>query len=150
MKQLTIGKLADLTGTTADTLRYYEKMKLIKAFSRSSAGYRLYEENAISVVRFIRGAKVLNFTLVEIRKLLTLNSSDQASCAEVLKQTEGKIREAEAKILELKEIKNVLQKLSELCPGGDMPTTVCPILEYIQKNKNNKERYGSLSSHANQ
>lgn len=135
MNQLTIGKLAELTGTTADTLRYYEKMKLINAASRSRAGYRLYDDNSVSVIRFIRGAKALNFTLVEIRKLLTLNSSDQGRCAEVLKQTEGKIREAEAKILELKEIKRVLQKLSEECPGGNIPTTVCPILEHIQQNR---------------
>lgn len=135
LEQLTIGKLAKITGTTADTLRYYEKMSLIKSAARSRAGYRLYDESVINVIRFIRGAKALNFTLAEIRKLLTLNSSDQASCAEVLKQTEGKIREAEAKIMELKEIKNVLSKLSEECPGGNMPTTACPILEHIQQNK---------------
>lgn len=133
MKQLTIGKLAELTGTTADTLRYYEKMKLLKASSRSGAGYRLYDENVISVIRFIRGAKALNFTLVEIRKLLTLSTSDQASCAEVLQQTEGKIMEAEAKILELKEIKKVLSNLVKACPGGKTSTKACPILDHIQK-----------------
>ena len=69
MKQLTIGRLAELTGTTADTLRYYEKMKLIKESSRSKAGYRLYGEDAINIVRFIRAAKALNFTLVEIKEV---------------------------------------------------------------------------------
>lgn len=133
MEQLTIGKLAELTGTTADTLRYYEKMKLLKASSRSKAGYRLYEENAVSVIRFIRGAKALNFTLVEIRKLLTLNTSDQASCAEVLKQTEGKIMEAEAKILELKEIKKVLSSLVKTCPGDSTSAKACPILDHIRQ-----------------
>lgn len=133
MEQLTIGRLAELTGTTADTLRYYEKMKLIKAASRSRAGYRLYDENSISVIRFIRGAKALNFTLVEIRQLLTLSTSDQASCAEVLKQTEGKIKEAEAKILELKEIKKVLSQLVKSCPGDSTSAKACPILDHIKK-----------------
>lgn len=133
MKQLTIGKLAEATGTTADTLRYYEKMKLIKALSRSRAGYRLYDENSVSVVRFIRGAKALNFTLVEIRQLLTLTTSDQASCAEVLKHTESKIMEAEAKILELKEIKKVLSQLVKACPGDKTSAKVCPILDHIHK-----------------
>lgn len=133
MNQLTIGKLAEMTGTTADKLRYYEKMKLIKAASRSRAGYRLYDENAVSVIRFIRGAKTLGFTLVEIRKLLTLSTSDQASCAEVLKQTEGKIMEAEAKILELKEIKKVLGQLVKSCPGDSTSAKACPILDHIQK-----------------
>ncbi len=133
MKEITIGKLAELTGTTADTLRYYEKMKLLKASSRSRAGYRLYDESAVAVVRFIRGAKALNFTLVEIRKLLTLSTSDQASCAEVLKQTEGKIMEAEAKILELKEIKKVLTQLVKTCPGDSTSTKACPILDHIKQ-----------------
>ena len=132
MKQLTIGKLAELTGTTADTLRYYEKMKLIKAISRSQAGYRLYEQDAVNVIRFIRGAKALNFTLVEIRKLLTLSTSDKASCAEVLGQTEGKIAEAEAKILELKEIKKVLSGLIKSCPGDATSVDACPILDHIK------------------
>jgi DNA-binding transcriptional MerR regulator len=133
MTQLSIGKLAELTGTTADTLRYYEKMKLIKAALRSSAGYRLYNEDAVSIVRFIRGGKSLGFTLTEIRELLTLSTSDQSSCAEVLKKTEGKIIEAEAKILELKEIKKVLTQLVKSCPGDETSTKCCPILDHIQQ-----------------
>ena len=132
-KQLTIGKLAELTGTTADTLRYYEKMNLIEASARSDAGYRLYAPGAVDVIRFIRGAKALNFTLVEIRNLLSLNTSDQASCAQVLKQTEGKIAEAQAKILELKEIKKVLSSLVKACPGDETSARVCPILDHIKQ-----------------
>src|SRR5471032_867228 len=108
MKQLTIGKLAELTGVTADTLRYYEKMKLVKAEGRSPAGYRLYNPGTVNVIRFIRGAKALNFTLEEIRQLLVINTSDRATCAQMVKHTEGKIAEAETKIEELKEINRVL------------------------------------------
>lgn len=133
MEQITIGKLAELTGTTADTIRYYEKMKLIKASSRSQAGYRLYDDDAINVVRFIRAAKALNFTLVEIRKLLTLNTSDQASCAEVLKQTEAKIAEAEAQIVELKAVKKVLSELVKHCPGDTTSAKSCPIFDHIRQ-----------------
>ena len=135
LNQLTIGKLAELTGTTADTLRYYEKMQLFAATSRSDAGYRLYDPDMVRVIRFIRGAKALNFTLEEIRKLLALNTSDQASCAEVVKQTEGKIVEAEAKILELKEIKKVLSELVKACPGDGTSAKACPILDHLQKVK---------------
>lgn len=133
MKQLTIGKLAEMTGVSADTLRYYEKMRLIKAAARSQAGYRLYEEDAIRVIRFIRGAKALNFTLVEIRKLLAMDTSDQTSCAEVLKATEGKITEAETRILELKEIKSVLTELVKACPGDSTSSKECPILDHLQQ-----------------
>ncbi len=130
--QLTIGKLAELTGTTADTLRYYEKMKLIKASSRSRAGYRLYNPEIASIIRFIKGAKALDFTLVEIRKLLALNSSDQATCAQIIDKTEVKITEAEIRIRELKKIKKVLKGLVEQCPGGDMSVDICPILKHIK------------------
>jgi MerR family Zn(II)-responsive transcriptional regulator of zntA len=133
MKPLTIGKLAEMTGVSADTLRYYEKMKLITGTSRSASGYRLYHADAMQVVRFIRGAKELNFTLDEIRQLLTLKKSDQSTCAEILKHTEAKIREAETRIRELKEIKKVLKSLAEQCPADDTPTDCCPILDHISR-----------------
>lgn len=129
----TISKLAQATGVSGDTLRYYEKMKLIKAASRSRAGYRLYSPDTVPVVRFIRGAKQLGFTLVEIRRLLALTVSDKATCAQIIEQTEGKIVEAEQKIKELKEIKRVLTGLVEQCPGGDAPVDACPILDHIQR-----------------
>jgi DNA-binding transcriptional MerR regulator len=135
MQQLTIGKLAEETGITADTLRYYEKMKLLKAESRSRAGYRLYNPDSIAVVQFIRGAKALNFTLEEIRQLLAINTSDRATCAEMVKHTEGKIAEAETKIKELKEIKRVLTDLVKRCPGDATPIKACPIIDHIRKAK---------------
>lgn len=133
IEKLTIGKLAERTGMSADTLRYYEKMGLIKAASRSSAGYRIYGDDAERIIQFIRGAKTLNFTLDEIRQLLTLNRSDKATCAEVLHHTTGKIAEAEQKIRELKEVKKALLVLTKECPGDDTSSASCPILDYITR-----------------
>lgn len=130
---LTIGKLAERTGISTDTLRYYEKMGLIKAASRSEAGYRIYGEEAERILQFIRGAKTLNFTLEEIRQLLTLNRSDKATCAEVLKHTTGKITEAEQKIRELKEVKRILSALVEQCPADGTSVSSCPILGHINQ-----------------
>lgn len=132
MQKLTIGKLAEMTGISADTLRYYEKMKLLTAEGRSPAGYRIYSPDAVHVVRFICRAKALNFTLEEIRQLLIMNASDKATCAQMLKHTENKIVEAETKIKELKEIKQVLVALAKHCPSNDTPTENCPILDYIR------------------
>jgi len=134
IEKLTIGKLAERTGISADTLRYYEKMGLIKAASRSSAGYRIYGDDAEHIIQFIRGAKTLNFTLEEIRQLLTLNRSDKATCAEVLQHTTGKIAEAEQKIRELKEVKKALLVLTKECPGDGTSSADCPILDYITRN----------------
>lgn len=129
---LTIGKLAERAGISTDTLRYYEKMGLIKAASRSEAGYRIYGEEAERILQFIKGAKTLNFTLEEIGQLLTLNRSDKATCAEVLKHTTGKITEAEQKIRELKEVKKILTSLVEQCPADDSAISCCPILGHIK------------------
>ena len=132
MKPLTIGKLADLTDSTTDTLRYYERMGLIKVDNRSQAGYRLYDPDTVKIVRFIKGAKALNFTLAEIQKLLVLDTSDQASCADVVRVTEAKIKEAEEKIKELETIKKVLSGLAKKCPKDGSSTSVCPILDHIK------------------
>lgn len=131
-KALTIGILAELTGTSTDTLRYYEKLGLVKADKRSRSGYRLYGQDAVRQVRFIRGAKALQFTLEEIKQLLRLDASDEATCGEMLSRTEAKIVEAEQRIRELKEIKTVLGKLAKACPGGDAPTSKCPILDHLR------------------
>lgn len=135
-KLLTVGRLAERTGVSPDTLRYYEKMGLIKAASRSQSGYRIYGEDAERILQFIKGAKTLNFTLEEIRQLLTLNRSDKATCAEVLKHTSGKITEAEQKIRELKEVKRILSALVEQCPADDTSVSSCPILGHINRSTN--------------
>lgn len=135
MKQLTIGKLAELTGVSTDTLRYYEKMKLITGTTRSAAGYRLYNPDVVQLIRFIRGAKELSFSLDEIRQLLTLKTSDRSTCAQILLHTEAKIQEATHRISELKEIKKVLMALAEQCPADDTPSDCCPILDHISKKK---------------
>jgi len=136
VKLLTIGRLAERTGVSPDTLRYYEKMGLIKAASRSESGYRIYGEDVESILQFIKGAKTLNFTLEEIRQLLTLNRSDKATCAEVLQHTTGKIIEAEQKIRELKEVKRILSALVEQCPADGTSVSSCPILGHINRPTN--------------
>ena len=130
---VTIGRLAERNGISTDTLRYYEKMGLIKATSRTSAGYRIYGEDAERILQFIRGAKTLNFTLEEIRQLLTLDRSDKATCAEVLKHTTGKISEAEQKIKELKSVKKILEGLVMQCPADATSVKSCPILGHIKQ-----------------
>lgn len=113
MPHLTIGKLAERTGVSTDTLRYYEKMQLLAPGERTASGYRLYHYDAVRVVRFIRGAKALHFSLQEIRSLLALSVDDRRRCLHVLKRTEAKIREAQARIADLQEIRHVLASLLE-------------------------------------
>ena len=80
---LTIGKLAALSEVSADTLRFYERQGLIVPASKSAAGYRLYGEDAVVRLRFIKQARECGFTLAEIEQLLVLRSQDVACCGDV-------------------------------------------------------------------
>jgi len=71
MKQYQIGQLAKITGLRTSAIRYYEEKGLIKPKTRSSSGYRIYDENAIQELRFIKRAQHLGFQLDDIRILLT-------------------------------------------------------------------------------
>ena len=79
----TIGKVATLAGVSPDTLRYYEKERLIAPASKTAAGYRLYNDDALRRIRFIKHAQHCGFTLSDIKELLTLKAADSACCEDV-------------------------------------------------------------------
>jgi DNA-binding transcriptional MerR regulator len=95
---LTIGKIASLAKVTTDTLRYYERERLIEPAAKSEGGYRLYEPDALRRIRFIKRAQRCGFTLTEIRALLTLRSNDAACCRVVRLLAVEKKSQLEAKI----------------------------------------------------
>lgn len=132
MKKLTIGVLSKQSGVSVDTLRYYERLGLL-APVRAASGYRHYDADALRILRFIRGAKALHFTLEEIRELMFLSASDKTTCSEVLEKTSAKIREAEEKIQELHEIKKLLENLAKACPGDETSAEACPILHHLRQ-----------------
>ena len=94
----TIGKLAMLAEVTTDTVRYYEKEGLLIPVSKTAAGYRLYDEDTIRRLRFIRQAQQCGFSLTEIRELLTLRNSDEACCKDVKSVAIAKKMQLEHKI----------------------------------------------------
>lgn len=142
MLELTIGQLAKEGGVRTDTIRYYEQLSLIKPEGRSKSGYRLYGQESIRVIQFIRRAKDLGFTLGEIKILLTLKASQTATCRDMLERTDNKLAEAKENIRHLNKIHSALEKLAEECPGGDMPLSKCPILDYLypQEKKKGEKR----------
>lgn len=129
--KITIGILAEMCGVRIDTIRYYERFKLIHADRRSKSGYRLYNDESVRQVMFIKRAKELGFTLAEIKKLLALKSSKDATCATMLERTHTKILEAKKQVKELGRIEKALKHLSKICPGDDTPISQCPILEHL-------------------
>lgn len=131
MSELSIGKLAKECDVNIDTIRYYEGLGLLPAKGRTQAGYRIYNDDSVNRLNFIRKAQRLDFTLEEIKELLDLRVSDKGKCGDVRRQAEAKITLVEEKERELKEIKKALKELSAACDKGDAPASECPILDKL-------------------
>ena len=127
MKTMTRGELAKECGVNIESLRYYEKRRLIDPPMRSEIGYRLYSKEDAARIRFIRNAQKLGFTLNEILELLKLRVNKNESCESVLGKAQKKLNEVEQKIKGLKSIKKVLKQLIHQCKEST-PTSDCPIL----------------------
>ena len=131
MTTLTIGKLAKAGDVRVDTVRYYERMGLISPLERTESGYRKYSQESIKLLRFIRKAQSLGFTLEEIKALLELSEEPEADCADIREYARNKITEIESRITDLLKMKDCLQKLANFCPGEGKPLSECNILKHF-------------------
>lgn len=128
----TIGKLAQASDTSPDTLRYYEREGLLRPAGRSASSYRLYDRDALRRLRFIRQAQACGFTLTEIKELLALRGREAACCGDVRSRAIEKKLQLEAKIRAMKSMSSALDRLISDCAGTDAPLDECPILEAFE------------------
>lgn len=132
MFTFTIGKVAARAGVSADSIRFYEREGLISPANKSGAGYRLYTEEAIRRLNFIKHAQQCGFSLAEIRELLELKGHDQACCNDVYRVAVEKKLQLESKIKALKTMSRALSKLIEICSRDAKPLDACPILGALE------------------
>lgn len=128
MGNLTISKAAQLSGVGVETIRFYERQKLIEQPPKPESGFRLYPLETIRRVRFIRRAKEIGFTLREIRELLGFYFDTQISCEEVQQRAKLKIVDMDTRIADMKKMQSALQLLVDECGQRDGE---CPILEAL-------------------
>ena len=128
---LTIGKLADRSGVSVQTVRYYERSGLLPKPSRAASGYRLYAHEAVRRLTFIKQAQQLGFSLGEIQDLLSLRMQSGTTCADIRQRAREKIIGVSKKIEDLQRIRDALTKLAAACRGNG-PTSDCPILEALE------------------
>lgn len=128
----TIGKLAAENDVSADTIRYYEKEGLLAPAARTGAGYRLYGEDAVRRLRFIRQAQQCGFSLTEIRELLSLKHSDAACCKDVRSVAIAKKLQLEHKIRALQAMSGALSGLIAACNDETRSLDACPILAALE------------------
>ncbi len=135
----TIGELAKAVGVNIQTVRYYERLRLLSPSARRPSGYRIYGENEERRLRFIKNAQTLGFTLQEIAELLNLRVSTRACCGDVQRKAEGKLRCAEAKMKDLQALARALRNLIRTCRAGQ-PIEHCQILHHLEKDQVSSEQ----------
>jgi len=132
-----ISDVTQLTGLSADTLRYYEKFGLLPNISRSSSGIRQYNDKDVSRIKFIQRAQRMNFSLEEIKHLLSMRDNPQHAKDEVRLLTSEKLNDIEQQLEELTTLRNELKLLLNLCFGSE---DGCPIIEGLNTDNNNKDQ----------
>ena len=124
---LTIGEAADAAGVSAKMIRHYEEIGLIPKASRSRSGYRHYREADIHVLRFVRRARELGFSMKEISALLGLWNNRRRASADVKRLAMKHLADLDARISEMQAMKRTLERLASHCHGDNRPG--CPILD---------------------
>lgn len=122
-----IGQAARLTGITAKMIRHYEQLRLIPKAARSANDYRTYGDKELHMLKFIRRARTLGFSIKAIANLLNLWQNQRRASAEVKDMALKHIQELDQRIAELQTMKAALTQLTLRCHGDDRPD--CPILD---------------------
>jgi len=124
---MNIGEIARASGVPAKMIRHYEHIGLIRESSRTFSGYRQYSERDVHLLRFIRRARDLGFSLDQIRQLLSLWDDPERASADVKHLAEAHIADLDARIAALSEMRATLVALAQACHGDHRPD--CPILQ---------------------
>ncbi len=136
-----IGELAKLADVTPDTIRFYEKQQMMDHEVRTGGGFRLYSDNDLKRLKFIRYARQLGFTLESIRELLSIRiDPEHHTCQESKGIVQARLKEVEAKIDELELMRVSLQRLNETCCGTAHSSVYCSILEALEQGANGAAR----------
>lgn len=127
---LNIGELAKRSGTAPDTLRYYERIGLLAPSSRSTGGYRRYEESAVDRLAFIHRAQALGLTLAEVREIIGIADQGGVPCRHVQATLARHLDEVDARIAELRLLRNSIAELLAPAPKTrGRNACVCGLIE---------------------
>ena len=123
--RLTIGELAEAASVPASTVRYYERTRLLRRPPRSASNYRLYGEEDVYRVRFIRAAQATGFTLDDVAELLR-----HSPCRKVQGRIEKRLEEVSARMKELRHVQRVLKAALTSCQEHE-PTGRCGVIDTL-------------------
>ncbi len=123
--RLTIGELAKAADVPASTVRYYERTGLLRQPPRSASNYRLYDEEDVYRLRFIKAAQATGFTLDDVAELLK-----RSSCSKVQGRIEERLEEVSARMRELRHVQRVLKAALVTCQEHE-PTGRCRVIDTL-------------------
>lgn len=130
---MNIGQAADRSGVSAKMIRYYESIGLVAKTVRTEAGYRVYSDNDVHTLRFIRRARDLGFSVEQIFELVSLWQDRSRASTDVKRIALEQVGLLERKIEELQSMAATLKHLAKCCHGDDRPD--CPILEELASDR---------------
>ncbi|WP_348770297.1 Cu(I)-responsive transcriptional regulator [Azospirillum sp. TSO22-1] len=128
---MNIGEAAKASGVNAKLIRYYESIGLIPEAGRTAAGYRVYTAQEVRILRFVKRARTLGFSIERIQALVGLWRDKHRASAEVKRIALEHVDELEAKIAEMRAMADTLRELADACHGDDRPD--CPILRDLEE-----------------
>ncbi len=136
----SIGTLAKRTGVNIETIRYYERIRMLPAPARTASGRRIYTATETRILCFIRRARELGFTIDEIRALIRLGAPGTATCREVKEIASHRLRDIRARLADLAKLERVLAKTIAQCSGNRVPD--CPVLDILDRARSSPRRDG--------
>lgn len=134
MEALSIGQLAAQAGVHIETIRYYERRRLLSKPPRTASGYRLFDGEAVRRLRFIKEAQALGFSLQDVSELLNLRVYQRRSCEQVRVRAEATLTGIRSKIAKLRAMERTLSRFVSAC-SGRRPMSECRILEALDNRR---------------
>src|SRR5215467_13880795 len=128
-ERMPIGEFSQLSGVNIETIRYYERIKMLPPPPRTASGRRIYGVTELRILAFVRRSRELGFSLNEIRTLLRLGAPGRASCSEVKVIATHHLEDIRAKLSDLKKLERLLAKTVAQCSGKKVPN--CPVLDIL-------------------
>ncbi len=126
---MNISQAATAAGLTSKTIRFYEQQGVIPAAARSANGYRIYTEQQVDMLRFIRRSRDMGFSLDESRELLQLSLDPHRTSASVKQKAEQQIKRIDQQLESLQQMRSLLEAVAQECRGDDGAD--CPILDQL-------------------
>ncbi len=130
-ENLKIGVVAKRSNVNVQTIRYYERRGILKPEKTLESGYRLYTEDSVKTIKFIKHAQELGFKLEEIKGLLNLRTPSVSRCQTVRKKAKLRLEGVQTKIAMLKQIEKTLKQLINNCQKNKT-SNECPIIESME------------------